>query len=266
VRWLTIGLARFTADLTPRLTTSQTRTLCRLAVGLRWIAVCFAGLAGLLAPRVPPLLLPEMLAAIVYNGLVMLLVLRGPDEALPGIALLTTVIDQLLCFSFIGTYNVIPGSQQIAVYVPAMLEATAFFSLMGVILSVGLFLGGILVVQTAGAVFWRGPIDGSGLFGATLLVVLVGACLGGVDRVVMHPVDSAAGEVEEHGSTEEVRLSQREQDVLRLVAQGLSNSMIAGRLGLSERTVKNYVEGLLSQLHARNRAEAVAAASRLRLL
>jgi DNA-binding NarL/FixJ family response regulator len=42
--------------------------------------------------------------------------------------------------------------------------------------------------------------------------------------------------------------------------------MIARRLHLSENTIKTYVEQLLSRLHARNRAEAVAAASRYNLI
>ena len=63
-----------------------------------------------------------------------------------------------------------------------------------------------------------------------------------------------------------VRLSRREQEVLQLVSEGYSNSMIAGRLHLSENTIKTYVENLLSRLNARNRAEAVAAASRQNLI
>ncbi len=42
--------------------------------------------------------------------------------------------------------------------------------------------------------------------------------------------------------------------------------MIAARLPLGESTVKTHVEGLLARLNARNRAEAVAAASRLHIL
>jgi DNA-binding NarL/FixJ family response regulator len=63
-----------------------------------------------------------------------------------------------------------------------------------------------------------------------------------------------------------VRLSPREQEVLELVAEGYSNGMIASRLHLSENTVKTYVENLLSRLNARNRAEAVASASRQNLI
>jgi len=50
------------------------------------------------------------------------------------------------------------------------------------------------------------------------------------------------------------------------VAEGYSNTMIATRLNLSDNTVKSYVESLLTHLNARNRAEAVAAASRLKLI
>ena len=49
-------------------------------------------------------------------------------------------------------------------------------------------------------------------------------------------------------------------------AEGYSNTMIASRLNLSDNTVKSYVESLLTHLNARNRAEAVAAASRLKLI
>jgi DNA-binding NarL/FixJ family response regulator len=42
--------------------------------------------------------------------------------------------------------------------------------------------------------------------------------------------------------------------------------MIATRLHLSESTIKTYMETLLTRFNARNRAEAVAAASRLNIL
>jgi DNA-binding NarL/FixJ family response regulator len=63
-----------------------------------------------------------------------------------------------------------------------------------------------------------------------------------------------------------LHLSPREREVLQLVAEGFSNTMIANRLHLSDNTVKGYVEALLTRLNARNRAEAVAAASRMKLL
>jgi DNA-binding NarL/FixJ family response regulator len=53
-------------------------------------------------------------------------------------------------------------------------------------------------------------------------------------------------------------LSERELDVLRLVAQGLSNKEIADILALSEHTVKTHLANILDKLHLRSRAHAAA--------
>jgi DNA-binding NarL/FixJ family response regulator len=51
-------------------------------------------------------------------------------------------------------------------------------------------------------------------------------------------------------------LSERERDVLRLLADGLSNKEIASRLILAEGTIKNHVSTILDKLHAANRTQA----------
>jgi DNA-binding NarL/FixJ family response regulator len=51
-------------------------------------------------------------------------------------------------------------------------------------------------------------------------------------------------------------LSERELEVLRLLADGWNNKAIAARLGLTEGTVKNYVSAILDKLHAANRTHA----------
>jgi NarL family two-component system response regulator LiaR len=61
-------------------------------------------------------------------------------------------------------------------------------------------------------------------------------------------------------------ISRREFEVLELIAQGLSNQDIAGRLFVSPSTVKTHVSNLLDKLDAQRRTEAVARAKDLRLI
>ena len=56
----------------------------------------------------------------------------------------------------------------------------------------------------------------------------------------------------------ETPLTLRELEVLRMLADGLPNKMIAFQLGISEHTVKYHVTSILSRLNASGRAEAVA--------
>jgi NarL family two-component system response regulator LiaR len=51
-------------------------------------------------------------------------------------------------------------------------------------------------------------------------------------------------------------LTEREQEVLRLIAQGLSNGEIANQLAISEKTVKAHVSNVLGKLHLADRTQA----------
>jgi two-component system, NarL family, response regulator LiaR len=52
------------------------------------------------------------------------------------------------------------------------------------------------------------------------------------------------------------RLTEREAEVLRLIARGLNNHDIAGELVISEKTVKTHVSSILSKLHLEDRTQA----------
>ena len=56
------------------------------------------------------------------------------------------------------------------------------------------------------------------------------------------------------------QLTQREQEVLELLARGKRNATIADELFLSERTVRNYVSNVFTKLQVADRAHAIAAA------
>jgi DNA-binding NarL/FixJ family response regulator len=61
-------------------------------------------------------------------------------------------------------------------------------------------------------------------------------------------------------------LSERELEILRLIAQGASNREIAGALFLAEGTVKNHVTNILGKLGARDRTQAAIKAKDLGLM
>jgi DNA-binding NarL/FixJ family response regulator len=60
-----------------------------------------------------------------------------------------------------------------------------------------------------------------------------------------------------------LRLSSREEQVLRLLLQGKTNREIANALSLSDKTVKHYMGALMLRLNARNRIEVVLTAQEL---
>ncbi len=60
----------------------------------------------------------------------------------------------------------------------------------------------------------------------------------------------------EPGSAALESLSQREREVLTLMAEGLSNLQIAERLGIGEKTVKTHVSNVLGKLNVSDRTQA----------
>jgi DNA-binding NarL/FixJ family response regulator len=69
-----------------------------------------------------------------------------------------------------------------------------------------------------------------------------------------------AAELADHATDDS--LTEREVDVLKLIAAGNSNKLIADQLSISEATVKSHVTNILSKLGANDRAHAVTIALR----
>ena len=78
--------------------------------------------------------------------------------------------------------------------------------------------------------------------------------------------NALAKRAEEKSNIPPPKLTDRELDVLKLVAQGMSNKEIADDLFISENTVKNHVRNILEKLHLHSRMEAVVYAVREKLL
>ncbi|MGC0365874.1 DNA-binding NarL/FixJ family response regulator [Rhodococcus sp. 27YEA15] len=89
----------------------------------------------------------------------------------------------------------------------------------------------------------RATFDGQAVFTPGL----AGLVLGEYRRMSAAPVDDRVPEVPQ--------LTDRETEVLRLVAKGLSAKQIATRLTLSHRTVENHVQATLRKLQLANRVE-----------
>ncbi|MDJ0753282.1 MAG: response regulator transcription factor [Ardenticatenaceae bacterium] len=80
-------------------------------------------------------------------------------------------------------------------------------------------------------------------------------------EAVLHPRVAARLVEEVHGARHATinpftELSDRELEVLKWIADGLSNGQIAEKLVISERTVKNHVSNILGKLHVGDRTQA----------
>jgi DNA-binding CsgD family transcriptional regulator len=101
---------------------------------------------------------------------------------------------------------------------------------------------------------------------STLWILFAGTAnaLPGQHLIVFLPADWPGDELESMNPSEEqdapAPLSERQLEVLRLVAVGANASQIAAELSISETTIRTHVKNILERLGAHNRAHAVALA------
>lgn len=249
------------------------RQLLSVGAIVRWVGLGVAGIIGLIAPpRAPGLVVVLILSVGVYNAASMLLVRHASDQSVRRIARTVTTLDELGCLAFLAIFTGLPGGTQIAFYVPMVVEAVAFDGVIGAVQSVAVFTVGIIGVEWAQAAFFGRTFSWAVVLLWTLVMLVVAVSLAALDRTMQAIPRAPRGEIPAEAASlagqaiPSLHLSGRERDVLRLIAAGYSDAMIAARLHLSETTVKTHVGTLRTHLGAKTRAEAVAIASRLNLL
>ena len=281
----------------PRLNATSIRQLARLGTVVRWPGLLFAAILALAVPPKSPVGLGLVLVWVtVYNAWGMIAISKADDRSILRVGRALTLLDTLSYFLVLFVFGGVGASTSIyAAYILLIVWMVAYDGAEGAMLVVGIFVVGMIALHTALKAAFNQDFAGQDVLFWSLIMVVAGAILAAYDRIVIggvlpqmqgNPADGAtpaaarpaavtatpavaatAAEVAvTSASAPAVRLSPREQEVLQLVSEGYSNSMIAGRLHLSENTIKTYVENLLTRLNARNRAEAVAAASRQNLI
>ena len=87
-------------------------------------------------------------------------------------------------------------------------------------------------------------------------------------RIIIKEVPAGTGEpfIPNHERIQKLGITARELEILGLIAGGLSNREIAGRLFVSENTVKTHSSRLFDKLGARRRTQAVQIAKTARLI
>lgn len=119
--------------------------------------------------------------------------------------------------------------------------------------------------ETGVAAFVMGDASGQELIG-TILALARGEfqCSPRVAAMLVRRVSALAQGIEPE--PQHARLTPREQGILALINEGLSNKDIARRLGIELSTVKNHVHHILEKMHALRRAQAAASFRRSQLL
>jgi DNA-binding CsgD family transcriptional regulator len=282
----TLSLLGLDAAARPRLNATSIRQLARLGTVVRWPGLLFAAVLSLAVPPKSPLGLGAVLVWVaLYNAWGMIAISKADDNSILRIGRALTLIDTVSYFLVLFVFGGVGSSTSIyAAYILLIVWMVAYDGAEGAMLCVAIFVLGMIALQAALRAFDQQIFSGKDVLLWSLIMVIAGAILAAYDRIVIAgtlpaaasppPGPAMAGAETArsltsagptHGASP-IRLSRREQEVLRLVADGYSNSMIAGHLHLSENTIKTYVENLLGRLNARNRAEAVAAASRQNLI
>lgn len=248
----------------------QVRSLSKTFAVIRGVAgFAVLGLAGVLVQSSwKPGVVFLILFVSAYNFAALLAFYRGSDQSVVRVARGVGALDVGSFFIMLWTFGPTPPGALIACYIALLNVAVALDGVVGATASASLFIAGFGAFGAARTIVYGAPFPTSDLVLWSVVIAILAVSL----VSIQHALTALPHEIpQESPGTQKppvqpLRLSPREQDVLKLVAEGYSNTMIANRLHLSDNTIKGYVEALLLHLNARNRAEAVATASRLKLI
>jgi DNA-binding CsgD family transcriptional regulator len=202
-----------------------------------------------------------------YNFAALFAFYRGSDRTVVRVSRVIGVVDVFSFFLMLWTFGPTPPGALIACYIALLNVAVALDGVVGATASAFLFIVGFGAFGAARTIVHGDPYPTTDFVLWSVVIAIMAVSLGSIQHALTSPSGALAD-----GSRPVVlpapilHLSPREREVLQLVSEGYSNTMIANRLHLSDNTVKGYVEALLTRLNARNRAEAVATASRMKLL
>jgi DNA-binding CsgD family transcriptional regulator len=252
-----------------RLNHGQVRRLLALGVSLRWASAALAALAGLLTgPRPFGALVGLIITVAIYNGCLALAIRQADEAGARRLARVSMILDQFFAFAAVAIFAGQP--QGAAPYIFVTLEAVAYEGAVGGLLSMTAFAFLEIGFQVARQAFFHVGFAVNEVIVFTSVVGLAGAAFIAVTNILSSPqqeIDGASlSPAFQNDGEQPVHLTRREREIIQLMASGYSNGMIASHLHLSESTVKGYVEMLLNRLNVRNRTEAVARASRMKLL
>lgn len=276
----TLSLLGLDVARRPPMHANSIRQLARLGTVVRWPGLIFAAILSLaVRPQSPQGLAAVLIWVALYNAWGMIAIARADDAHILRIGRLLTLLDTVSYFLVLFVFGGVQTSTSLyAAYILLIVWLVAYDGAEGALLAVGIFIAGMIGLHAGLDLAFHQQFAVQDVVLWSLIMVVAGGILAAYDRIVVGGVLQQLAATPSVGNGESlatpvltpaapaVHLSRREQEVLQLVAEGYSNSMIAGRLHLSENTIKTYVENLLGRLNARNRAEAVAAASRQNLI
>src|SRR6202165_3115011 len=260
----------------PRLSATSIRQLARLGTVVRWPGLLFAAVLSLAVPPKSSTGLALVLVWVtLYNAWGMIAISKADDRSILRIGRALTLLDTVSYFLVLFVFGGGGASTSIyAAYILLIVWMVAYDGAEGAMLCVGIFVLGMIALHGALQAVYHQGFGGQEVLFWSLIMVVAGAILAAYDRIVIGGVlpqasaSAGANGSRPAGATVEtaissasvpaVRLSPREHEVLQLVSEGYSNAMIAGRLHLSENTIKTHVENLLARFNARNRDEVVA--------